>query len=68
MKRATMGLCPAPRGLRLALYMAAHVWLRLATRATPWRWLVEATGWRRRWAVWIYAREWYLGERLEGRI
>jgi hypothetical protein len=42
--------------------------LRALIDITPWRWIVEAPGWRERWATWIYSEHWAAGERLEGRL
>jgi hypothetical protein len=42
--------------------------LRVLIHFTPWRWIIEAAGWRKRWAAWIYSEHWAAGERLEGRL
>lgn len=57
-----------PKGVKRLLLLVKRGALRALIDITPWRWIVEAPGWRERWATWIYSEHWAAGERLEGRL
>ena len=40
----------------------------LLVRIVPTRWILNRTGWRHRFAVWIYSESYYWEERAEGRV
>jgi len=57
-----------PRGIMRMALSAQYALLCALVRITPWPWLLESHGWRRAWAVWVFALRWRVGERIDGRI